>query len=84
MDISILSNALNLEASLAVPFLAVALLAGFIAGLLRTLLSIDDPVVGNVFKIVAVCSLVYLWGPEAWEQILEFTQRVWGGEDFYL
>ena len=84
MELGLIANAFGLMLQLVLPLLAIALVAGAVGGFLRVAFSIDDEIVGFVAKATAICGLIYFLGPEAWEQLQSFTERLWAGQDIYL
>ena len=83
MELGLIANAFGLVVQLSLPILVAALIAGAVGGFLRVAFSIDDEIIGYVAKVVAVGFLVYFFGPEAWDKLEVFTERLWNGTDIY-
>ena len=83
MDYSIVITAFQLVFYLSLPVLAAALGGALVAGVLQVATQIEDQLIGFVGKFAAVVLLLFFATAYFSNEVLGFTQRVWGGADFY-
>ena len=83
MDYSILINAFQLVFYLSLPVLAAALGGALVAGVLQVVTQVEDQVIGFIGRLSAIIILFVLATAYFSNEVLGFTQRVWGGTDFY-
>ena len=83
MDFSIVISALQLVFYLSIPIVAMALAGALVAGILQVTTQIEDQVIGFAAKFSAVALLFFLASAYFSHEVLGFTQRIWGGADFY-
>lgn len=83
IELELAHTALSLTLSLLWPAVLVAILAGVLAGVVRAFFNIDDDILGLAFRSIALLFLVYLSGALAWQEIEDFSARVWAGSDIY-
>lgn len=79
----LLLNACGLVVQLSLPLLGGALLAALVMGILQAATQLSDEVFAFVAKLVGTGVVLYLLAASLWSQIAQFTERLWGGADFY-
>ncbi len=84
MDTSLIMTAFGMICEISFMLLAVAMVGGLFAGLLRVATQIDDSVIGLGAKLFAVIVLMYISGGYIQSQILSFSKAVWLSQDAYL
>ncbi|MCB9534793.1 MAG: flagellar biosynthetic protein FliQ [Myxococcales bacterium] len=77
--VALVQQALVLAASLAVPALAGAFVAGALAGLLQNLLAWQDAALGQVLRLVGVSAAWAVAWPWVSAEVLAFARLAWGG-----
>jgi len=73
----ILYAALRLVFFIITPVAAAALAAGLIAGALQALTRLEEPVVGFIARLFAVCAVLLLLGGWMSEKVISFTVEIW-------
>ena len=83
MDNALFATALQLVAHSSIALLLAIALGGFLTGILRVATQIDDTAIGFIGRFAGL-SLFLLWmSSTTFQQIFQFTLRVWSGSDFY-
>ena len=83
MDFSLFITALQLAIYVGAALVAAALCGGFVVGIFRVVTQIDDPSIQLAGRLSGVVLFVYFAAAHFSAEVLSFTQRVWGGADFY-
>ncbi|MCC6220311.1 MAG: flagellar biosynthetic protein FliQ [Deltaproteobacteria bacterium] len=83
MSWEVLVNALGLAVELSIPLVIVALVAAIVAGVLQAATQINDDVISFSLKLFLVAGALYLYSGHLISHVAEFSQRVWGGTDYY-
>ena len=71
-------DALLLAVMLGLPLVAVALVAGLLAGWLGQLTGVADPAVGAALRVGAIVLAVWWTGEAMAERVTELTEDTWG------
>ena len=83
MDYSIVINAFQLVFYLSLPVLGAALGGALLAGVLQVATQIEDQSISLAARLGAVVLLLFFATSYFFNEIIGFTQRIWGGADFY-
>lgn len=62
---------------------AAAVGGAVVSGVVKVVTQIDDPALGFAGRLAGVVLLLYLGFSYAGGEILSFSQRTWGGIDYY-
>ena len=82
-DQTIIFGALRFIVYLSAPFVAAAVVGAVIAGILRVTTQIEDASISFAGKLAAVSVFLYLAAGRYSNEIIEYTQSLWGRIDLY-
>lgn len=83
MDWTLVTNALGLSWNSSLPYVVLILLGAGIAGIFQVATQIQDEAIGFAGRFFALIFAIYIFGSQTSTTIIEFTQRVWGGVEFF-
>lgn len=84
MDYTLVAYSFAIILKTSVVIVGVCVCASIIAGIVRVSTQIDDAVISYAFKLIAVFALLYFVGGMFVEQLVSYTNGIWGAASSYV